>query len=117
MLYRSIALSLTAALVGSDALMLSPGPVVSSRRGAVSMVESWYDSGKRLDGAAPKPKKEDTLGAGGGHSVGNAGMQAPEISEEEQAIQKSVMTHQRGAARLSQARESRLTLTLSQASA
>merc|ERR1740139_2019611 len=107
MLYRSIAFSLTAALVGNtDALMLSSGPV----RGAVSMVESWYDSGKRLNaGAAPldKQKKEDTLGAGGGHAVGKAGMKAPEISEEEQAIQKSVMMHQRSAARLSQTEDAR----------
>jgi len=99
MLYRSIALSLTAALVGTDALALSSVPVrgaVSSPRGAVSMVESWYDSGKRLDGDAPKQKKEDTLGAGGGHAVGKAGMKAPEITAEEMEIQKSVMTHQRG---------------------
>eukprot|EP00964_Phaeocystis_antarctica_P094926 scaffold61542_cov63-Phaeocystis_antarctica.AAC.1 len=60
------------------------------------MVESWYDSGKRLDGDAPKQKKEDTLGAGGGHAVGKAGMKAPEITAEEMEIQKSVMTHQRG---------------------
>ena len=100
MLYRSIALSLTAALVGTDALALTSGPVrgaVSSPRGAVSMVESWYDSGKRLDGA-PKQKKEDTLGAGGGHAVGKAGMEAPKITAEEMEIQKSVMTHQRGGA-------------------
>ena len=99
MLYRSIALSLTAALVGTDALALSSVPVrgaASSPRGAVSMVESWYDSGKRLDGDAPKQKKEDTLGAGGGHAVGKAGMKAPEITAEEMEIQKSVMTHQRG---------------------
>jgi len=109
MLYRSIALSLTAALVGTDALALTSGPVrgaVSSPRGAVSMVESWYDSGKRLDGA-PKQKKEDTLGAGGGHAVGKAGMEAPKITAEEMDIQKSVMTHQRGAARLSQAEDAR----------
>ena len=101
MLYRSIALSLTAALVGTDALALSSVPVrgtVSSPRGAVSMVESWYDSGKRLDGDAPKQKKEDTLGAGGGHAVGKAGMEAPKITAEEMEIQKSVMTHQRGGA-------------------
>ena len=104
MLYRSIALSLTAALVGTDALALTSGPVrgaVSSPRGAVSMVESWYDSGKRLNaGAAPldKQKKEDTLGAGGGHAVGKAGMEAPKITAEEMEIQKSVMTHQRGGA-------------------
>ena len=89
-MFRSIALSLTAALVGTDALALS-GPVravVSSPRGAVSMVESWYDSGKRL--------KEDTLGAGGGHAVGKAGVEAPKLTAEEMEIQKNVMEHQRG---------------------
>ena len=89
-MFRSIALSLTAALVGTDALALS-GPVrgvVSSPRGAVSMVESWYDSGKRLE--------EDTLGAGGGHAVGKAGMEAPKLTAEEMEIQKNVMEHQRG---------------------
>jgi hypothetical protein len=88
---RSIALSLTAALVGTDALALTSGPargVVSSPRGAVSMVESWYDSGKRL--------AEDTLGAGGGHAVGKAGMEAPKLTAEEMKIQKNVMEHQRG---------------------
>lgn len=99
---RSIALSLTAALVGTDALALTSGPargVVSSPRGAVSMVESWYDSGKRL--------AEDTLGAGGGHAVGKAGMEAPKLTAEEMKIQKNVMEHQRGAARLSQAEDAR----------
>ena len=73
---------MTAAVVGTDALALS-GPVrgvVSSPRGAVSMVESWYDSGKRLE--------EDTLGAGGGHAVGKAGMEAPKLTAEEMEIQK-----------------------------
>lgn len=87
---RFIALSLTAALMGTDALALTSGPVrgISSPRGAVSMVESWYDSGKRLG--------EDTLGAGGGHAVGKAGVEAPKLTAEEMEIQKNVMEHQRG---------------------
>jgi len=49
--------------------------------------------------------EEDRLGAGGrgGHSVGKQ----PALSEEEQKVQKAVMEHQQGAARLSQAEDAR----------
>ena len=89
------ALTVAVTLTGANAFSLPMRAAVATRGGA------WV---------AMSEDKEDKLGAAGGHAVGG---KMPEISEEEQAIQKAVMEHQRGAARLSQAEDARALISYS----
>ena len=109
------------ALAGAHAFsptMAVQRPAAHLRTHAVAMADTDATFSQRYqdlkaDGAATiaqraqnmVAKKEDRMGAAGGHAVGK--MQMPEVSPEEMAVQKAVMTHQRSAARLSQAEDSR----------